>query len=214
MQQQPQAPVRWERLAAKSNQGNAAIVLCAILASTPAPKEEHMLLPCSIARTQHRPAAPRPSFSPGIAMAFGTLLLMAALPDTAWAVSPSCASSAVDVTSSDQQGDYTTSQTFVDIPEGAVRFNQPTTGCIIVKFDGYSYAPGEGEMVAAFLDGTEIWPDDIVLASGDENAANSHAASWFATNVPAGVHTVQMEYRSYDGAYVYMHRHTTAVWHK
>ena len=131
------------------------------------------------------------------------------------AISASCSSTKVDYTASNNGGSFTTSESFVDIPEGSVTFAQRRTGCILVKFDGMGFAGGTAlEFVAALLDGTEMFPGDIQFTGGDSTWASSHAASWVATNVAAGTHTVQMEFRSKDGQNVYIIYHTTAVSHK
>jgi len=130
------------------------------------------------------------------------------------ATSASCRSPMLDYTSSTQGGNWTTSLTYVDIPEASVTFEQKKAGCIIVKFDGPAYVFGTAvEDVAAFLDGNEMFPGEIVFGSGDYAYWNSRAASWVATNVTAGAHTVQMKFESTNGQNVNIDVHTTAVWH-
>src|SRR5437588_10897854 len=140
-------------------------------------------------------------------------------PSAGTAVSQDCVTRKVAVTSSDVTGNSTSSSSYVNVPDGAVTFNEGRDGCIVVDFTGYSFAPNSGSTVGlvfvqALLDGVAMFPGEIQFSANDNTYAQSHAASWTASAL-AGSHTVQMQFRSFtSGQSVFMHRHTTEVVHR
>src|SRR4051812_43803881 len=98
----------------------------------------------------------------------------------------------------------------------AASFNQARTGCILVRFDAVSLVQGSGgvEFVTALLDGTQMFPGEMAFDGDNEQVPQSRATSWVATNVSAGSHSVQIQYRSFNGQTVIMSFHTTAIWHR
>ena len=105
-------------------------------------------------------------------------------------VNATCKTPKLDFTSSDASI-FTSSQTYVDVSEGSVTFNQARTGCILVRFDAVTRVQGSTvEFVTALLDGTQMFPGEMPFDGDDEQVPQSRATSWVATNVSAGSHTV------------------------
>ena len=132
-------------------------------------------------------------------------------------LSQDCKASSVAVTSSDVYAS-TSSTAFVDVPDGAVTFNQRRSGCIVVDFVAMARAgsngSGQGLIIHALLDGVEMFPGQIQFAGNDNGFAAEHAATWHG-NVTAGSHTVKMTYRtSVTGKLVEFFTRSTKVAHK
>ncbi|HLY05814.1 MAG TPA: hypothetical protein VKR31_08715 [Rhizomicrobium sp.] len=118
----------------------------------------------------------------------------------------------------------TESTSWTDIPygEGVVTFNEKEAGgCILVMLDGDAITTTEyGLMyVQALLDGNVMVPGAVAFAGGLANSnsdgpINARAASWVATGVPSGRHTVQLQWKSYNGEEVDLGYPATVVWHK
>lgn len=121
-------------------------------------------------------------------------------------------------------GSSTTSTSFVNLGEGAVTFQQGLgNGCAIVNFSSMAFAASGGSAllyVRALLDGatvaipfeTQFTGDDD--EDGDGRWARSHSYTFIFPRVAPGLHTVQMQFRSFDGGSVTLHRHTTVVQHR
>jgi hypothetical protein len=115
----------------------------------------------------------------------------------------------------DTTGATTNSTSYVNVPNAAVAFSQGgnTTQCIVVNFSAWAFAPNALLDVRAQLDGVDMAPGgDQQFAAKDDTFAFSHAFSW-AANATPGAHTVQIQFKSFDGAGVFIHKHTTSVHH-
>jgi hypothetical protein len=115
---------------------------------------------------------------------------------------------------------FTSSQSFVDIPNNSVNFQIPgvVPACAIVTFSAHSFASGPGEILAvqALLDGVPMAPGAVQF-SGDDDEDNdgrstrTHSVTFVATSVPAGVHTVQMQFQSENGFPVFLTQPSVVV---
>ena len=137
-------------------------------------------------------------------------------PHQAAATSGDCKVKKVAFVTDDATGASTTSTTYVNVPNAAVSFSQGgrTTGCIVVNFSAWAFAPGTAlMMVRAQLDGVDMAPGgDQQFTATDGTFAVAHAFSWTA-NAAVGNHTVQIQFRSFDGQSVFIHKHTSSVHH-
>jgi hypothetical protein len=109
--------------------------------------------------------------------------------------------------------DNTTSTTYVDVLDMSVTFNAKGSGCSLVDFASYAFAPGTALMfVHAVSNNVECAPGEYQYAANDDTFAYSHGAN-FECAVVAGSNTVKIQFRSNDGQTVSMHRRTMLVWH-
>jgi hypothetical protein len=103
----------------------------------------------------------------------------------------------------------------VNVREAIVRFvERGASNCIVVDFSAYGAAQNDDIlMVQALLDGAVMFPGEIQLSGSDPHYASAHAFSWTGTATP-GNHIVQIQFRSFFGNTVVLHRHTTIVHHR
>jgi len=110
-------------------------------------------------------------------------------------------------------GGSTTSSSFVSIPNGAVTLSTASTGCIAVTFTAEAFAggsPGALMYVRATRNGVACQASEDWQLTGDDDEdgdgrwARGHAYSCVFTNVPAGTHTIRMQYRSGVGGTVFI----------
>lgn len=133
-----------------------------------------------------------------------------------------CDTSKSSVTASDLLNSSTTSTTYVDVPEATVSFKQKGTkpGCVVVDFFAVAFAPFDAALfVHVLLDGVEIFPGPGQFSGDDDEDVDTHwsraqAFSWIAPDVAPGNHTVQVQFRSYFGTDVFIHKHITIVHHR
>jgi hypothetical protein len=113
----------------------------------------------------------------------------------------------------------TTSTTFVNIPGARVPFTVSTRGgakCVSVLFTSMAFvAPGSSELlgVRALLDGAVAGnPSETQFeAASPSGYAVSHAMNFTFSAVAPGAHTIRMQFRSFNGGPVFIHRGTTIV---
>jgi hypothetical protein len=112
-------------------------------------------------------------------------------------------------------GNSTTSTTFVDIPGAVVSFTASAKAkCVSVLFTSMAAAQGnEILMVRALLDNAVVGlPEETQFTGTDDfNAARSYAMNFVFPSVAAGAHIVKMQFRSFSGGNVFVHRGTTIV---
>jgi hypothetical protein len=107
----------------------------------------------------------------------------------------------------------TTSTTYVDVQDMSVTFNVKAGGCALVDFASFAFASGNGLMfVQAVANNTPCNPGEYQYAANDESFAFSHAAN-FECAVSLGSNTVKIQFKSFDGNTVSMHRRAMFVWH-
>jgi hypothetical protein len=111
----------------------------------------------------------------------------------------------------------TTSTTFVDVPGMTVTFNAKAAGCALVSFTAYSFASG-GELmnVHAVSNGAECLPGEYQFSGDDDEDADgqwarSHGAN-FTCKVALGANTIKMQFRSFFGGSVTLHKKAMLVW--
>jgi hypothetical protein len=110
-------------------------------------------------------------------------------------------------------GVSTASTTYVDVQDMSVTFSVKSSGCALVDFASWAFAPGSALMfVHAVANNVECNPGEYQYAANDESFAYAHAAN-FECAVSAGSNTVKIQFRSLDGATVFMHRRAMFVWH-
>jgi hypothetical protein len=109
----------------------------------------------------------------------------------------------------------TTSTTFVNIPGARVPFTVSTTGgakCVSVLFTSMAFVP-PGSSVRALLDGAVAGNPSETQFEGESlnGSAVSHAMNFTFSAVAPGAHTIRMQFRSFGGGSVFIHRGTTIV---
>jgi hypothetical protein len=120
----------------------------------------------------------------------------------------------------DDTGKSTTSTTYVDVPNMSVTFVQGRAGCVLVNFSAWTFAPGDALLfVEALMDGVTVAAPGEVQLSGDDDEdvdgswARAHAFNFAIPAVSAGSHTIKIQFRSYDGKMVFIHRRSLMVQH-
>jgi hypothetical protein len=107
----------------------------------------------------------------------------------------------------------TTSTTYVDVLDMSVTFSAKASGCSLVDFASFAFAPGTALMfVHAVANNVECAPGEYQYAAEDSSLAFAHGAN-FECPVIVGSNTVKIQFRSRDGQQVSMHRRTMLVWH-
>jgi hypothetical protein len=107
----------------------------------------------------------------------------------------------------------TTSTTYVDVLDMSVTFSVKSSGCALVDFASYAFAPGTALMfVHAISNNVECAPGEYQYAANDDTFAFSHGAN-FECAVASGSNTIKIQFRSNDGQTVSMHRRAMIVWH-
>jgi hypothetical protein len=114
----------------------------------------------------------------------------------------------------------TTSSSFVDVPGTSVTFTEqsfprvPASTCVAVTFSAYAFAQGSGSLmeVQAVLDGSTIGLPGFVQFTGSDNTwASAHAYTFVFPNVSLGTHTVKIQFSSFLGTQVFIHRPSVVV---
>jgi hypothetical protein len=112
----------------------------------------------------------------------------------------------------DSSGDSTISTTFVPVPNMSLSFTHGQRGTLIITFSAVSYAGGgELEYVDVQIDGASVAPGEIQWDGDSAAYATARSFTWIADDVSAGPHTVEVMYRSFGGAPVFMHWRTLVV---
>jgi hypothetical protein len=94
-----------------------------------------------------------------------------------------------------------------------VTFNAKGSGCSLVDFASWAFASGSALMfVHAISNNVECAPGEYQYAANDGSFAYAHAAN-FECPVVVGSNTVKIQFRSFDGSTVFMHRRAMFVWH-
>jgi hypothetical protein len=110
-------------------------------------------------------------------------------------------------------GVSTASTTYVDVQDMSVTFSAKASGCALVDFASWAFASGTALMfVHAVANNTECAPGEYQYAANDGSFAFAHASN-FECPVIVGSNTVKIQFRSFDGATVFMHRRAMFVWH-
>jgi hypothetical protein len=110
-------------------------------------------------------------------------------------------------------GVSTTSTTYVDVQDMSVTFSVKTDGCAVVDFASWAFASGSALMfVHAVANNVECAPGEYQYAANDASFAFAHAAN-FECPTHVGSNTVKIQFRSFDGSTVFMHRRAMFVWH-
>jgi hypothetical protein len=132
------------------------------------------------------------------------------------AVTATCKMRTDEVVASDAS-DQTTATVWTNLTDGLVSFTSRRAGCVIVTLSGDVTAPNEFMFVRVLLDGqTACTPSDNLnnaLFAADENVQEPRAMTYLCAEVPAGTHSVQIQYESYVGGPVTFYGHTLLVGH-
>ena len=143
------------------------------------------------------------------------------------ALTGTCIVKKVSFATSETLGLSTTSTSFVNIPGMSVSFlmGGVNPSCVKVQFSAFTFAATEPVanqllMVRALLDGATVGSPSEVQFSGDDdedadsNWARSHAINFAFKNVTPGVHTITIQFRSFSGGSVFVHRPSMFVNHR
>jgi hypothetical protein len=107
-----------------------------------------------------------------------------------------------------ESAESTASPSFVDLPGTAVTFRIGGTrpACLEVELSAEAFAPNDAAMtVRALLDGNLIGSPLVAIFAADDNDGGdvgnfaAHAMSFGFVDVPPGVHTVNIQWRSFGG---------------
>ena len=141
------------------------------------------------------------------------------------AVTGTCKSGKTNYSATNLTGSNTTSTSYVNVPDATVSFTQggSVSSCVIVHFTAETFANAGGTAllyVRPLLDGGTLATPVETQFSGDDDEeqdgrwARSHAMNFVFPSVSPGGHTIQMQFRSFDGGQVNIHQHTTLVDHR
>jgi len=132
-------------------------------------------------------------------------------------VTGSCPTPGTHFVAADDTGNSTISTTYVDVPNMTVTFTAGGTRsfCATATFSAFTFAPGDALLaVQALMDGTVVGAPGEQQFSGDDGVwAVSHAFTFVFPSVAPGAHTIKIQYRSFDGKTVFMHRRSLVVFH-
>jgi len=132
-------------------------------------------------------------------------------------VAGSCPTPGTHFVAADDTGNSTISTTYVDVPNMTVTFTAGGTRsfCATATFSAFTFAPGGALLdVQALMDGTVVGAPGEQQFSGDDGVwAVSHAFTFVFPSVAPGAHTIKIQYRSFDGQTVFMHRRSLVVFH-
>jgi hypothetical protein len=113
--------------------------------------------------------------------------------------------------------DTTTSESFVDLPRGSVRFTTRAPGCVIVTFSAVSTSVRGSIVIRSLLDGATIATPDLVVWSVDENrddelrSVGVRSFQFIYKSVAAGPHTIAIQWWSPGGEEISLHQRTLVV---
>lgn len=116
----------------------------------------------------------------------------------------------------------TNSTNWVNAIDGERNFTTSSTGCAIVAFTAtgevYPVSPNHEFLHARILLDNKStcalpYSGDVLMGSADSEFTSTNSITRICEHVPAGVHTVQVQYRSGGGADVDMYGHTLTVTH-
>jgi hypothetical protein len=102
----------------------------------------------------------------------------------------------------------------VNLPGGTVTFTAGRNSqCVVVNFSSMSNTtPGDLLMVRAVLDGSVVGtPAETQFDTDSPGFSRTHAAQFVFPSVAQGPHTVRIQFRSFFGGQVWLHRGVTAV---
>jgi hypothetical protein len=132
-------------------------------------------------------------------------------------VSGSCPTPGTHFVAADNTGSSTVSTTYVDVPDMSVTFTAggTRTFCATATFSAFTFAPAGALLyVQALMDGTVVGAPGEQQFSGDDGLwAVAHAFTFVFPSVAPGAHTIKIQYRSYDGKSVFVHRRSLVVFH-
>ena len=152
----------------------------------------------------------------------GGLAALAGSNKPATVVSGSCPTPGTHFVAADNTGVSTTSTTMVDVPDMSVSFTATGTRawCAVATFSAFAFASGDALLyVQAVLDGAVIGAPGEQQFDGDSDEdadskwAAAHAYTFVFPSVSVGAHTIKIQFRSYDGKTVYLHRRSLTVFH-
>lgn len=124
-------------------------------------------------------------------------------------VQATCKTKKVATAVVDATGDSTISTSYVDMPgmSAAISVGGTAPTCVVVHFAAFAFAPGTAlEFVRAVLDNVAGSPSEYQFAGADGTWAVSHAVEFVFPSVSPGAHTVKIQWKSFDGASVFVHR--------
>jgi hypothetical protein len=133
-------------------------------------------------------------------------------------ISGDCSTRKIGYASSDETGLSTSSPDFVDVPGMALTFETARSGCVLVSYSAVVLAAGADRPllnVRAMLDGAfPSFPGEVQLEGDSQGEwADARAFNFVFIRVPAGTHTVKMQWRSADFGIVWTHERTMLVSH-
>jgi hypothetical protein len=151
--------------------------------------------------------------------AFVSLSITAAQADEATLSTGSCVIKKTEIASSVFDNEQTTSSTFVNVGEGgAITFTQRKAGCVAGTFfaNAGNTTSGDNVHMQILMDGSACSPlnsGDYVFANADVDMSSHSVAFFCGATVPAGSHTVQVQWSVGIGGQAEMFQHTLQVTH-
>jgi hypothetical protein len=133
-----------------------------------------------------------------------------------------CKTPKTNFITNDVTGLSTTSTSYVNVPGMStnVKVGGTTASCIVVDVTGFSFATnGALEFVRALLDGvTSPTPTETQFSGDDDENTNgewarAQAGNFAFLNVAPGTHSVAIQFKSYDGQTVFLHRPAAIITH-
>jgi len=112
----------------------------------------------------------------------------------------------------------TTSSTFAQVPQMILNFTQggDEETCVIVRYSGMGAAMEPRLIfIRVLLDGTEVAePGNVQFEGYTPGASTARSFDFIFPSVEPGNHQVKVEWRSFNGEIVFMHRRSMVVQHR
>jgi len=105
----------------------------------------------------------------------------------------------------------TDSVTYVNMLDGAVPFTTGQKGCVIVVFSAQMNSGTYRAMVRARLDNTTNGQPAEYRMAEAVNEVETRTATFVFPNVPAGAHTLRMQFASPDNENIFFNQHLILV---
>jgi len=139
------------------------------------------------------------------------------------AVTGTCKATKISFATGETTGLSTTSTAYVAMPDMSVTFKigGTATVCVKVEFSAFVFAALDRLIfVRALMDGATVGSPSEVQFSGDDDEegdgkwARSHAFNFAFPTVAPGTHTIIIQWKSFDGGTVFVHKRSMFVHHK
>ena len=109
---------------------------------------------------------------------------------------------------------FTSSTSFVDVPESGFSIVTAKPGCVAITITGEASTSSGTAIEMRPLLGNNSCPPSTVDFATDEPVYRTHTMTYICNGVPAGIHDITMQYRSDTGNMVYLNHRIVTVTHR